>query len=116
MRKWLIVGGAVVAVVVTSSVLTVGVGAQRLTAPTEPAHGEALLQPDLGPESSERSLRSARAEPAAEENDDLVPVALATFGVAAAAMGVGALAYLVRLRLGLVKPPPAPPEERHESH
>ena len=76
---------------------------------------DALLQPDLGPASSGRSLRSARAEPAAEENDDLVPVAVATFGVSAAAMGVGALAHLVRLRLGLVKPHPAP-EEGHESH
>jgi methionine-rich copper-binding protein CopC len=48
-------------------------------------------------------------------NDDRVTVALATFGVAAAAVVVGLLAYLLRLRLGLVKPPP-PPEEPHGSH
>ena len=57
---------------------------------------------------------STIADAAREENDDLVPMALATLGVAVAAMVVGLAAYLLRVRLGLVQPPP-PPEERHES-
>lgn len=45
-------------------------------------------------------------EPLREGNDDLVTIALATFGVAAAAVVVGMVAYLARLRLGLAKAPP----------
>lgn len=41
-----------------------------------------------------------------EEDDDRVLVSLATFGAAAAAVVVGSAGYLLRRRLGLVKPPP----------
>jgi len=51
----------------------------------------------------------------APNNDDRVTVALGTFGVAAAAVMVGLLGYLLRVWLGLVKPPP-PPQEPHGSH
>jgi methionine-rich copper-binding protein CopC len=53
--------------------------------------------------------------PSPQDNDDRVTIALGTFGAAAAAVVVGLLGYLLRLRLGLVKPPP-PPEERHGPH
>jgi hypothetical protein len=49
-----------------------------------------------------------------ERNDDLVTIALATFGAAGAAMVVGLLGYLGRARLGLVKAPP-PPEQEHST-
>lgn len=68
--------------------------------------------PAAGGEGHSDRLSPAEVQAAREENDDLVPIALATFGVAAATMVAGLLAYLVRVRLGLVKPPP-PPEERH---
>lgn len=42
-----------------------------------------------------------------EEDDDRVLVGLATFGAAATAVVVGSAGYLLRRRLGLVKPPPA---------
>jgi hypothetical protein len=48
-------------------------------------------------------------------NDHLVTMMLATFGVAGAAVVIGLLAYLLRVRLGLVTAPP-PPGEGHDTH
>ena len=41
-----------------------------------------------------------------DEDDDRVLVALATFGAAVTAVLVGSAGYLLRRRLGLIKPPP----------
>jgi methionine-rich copper-binding protein CopC len=64
---------------------------------------------------TEGSFSFTLVSPSPQDNDDRVTIALGTFGAAAAAVVVGLLGYLLRLRLGLVKPPP-PPEERHGSH
>jgi hypothetical protein len=61
------------------------------------------------------SLSFSAAQVSSQGNDDLVAVALITFGVAVGAMAVMSLGYLLRVRLGLVKPPP-PPDEQHGSH
>jgi methionine-rich copper-binding protein CopC len=64
---------------------------------------------------TEGSFSFTLASSSPQDNDDRVTIALGTFGAAVAAVVVGLLGYLLRLRLGLVKPPP-PPEERHGSH
>lgn len=60
-------------------------------------------------------LRVTAADSSSGRNDNLVEIALITFGAAAGAMAVLSLGYLLRVRLGLVKPPP-PPSEQHGSH
>jgi len=87
--------------------------------PSDPAHLSVQLRPDLGPgkyvvswavvsggHEETGSFSFAVADQAREENDDLVPIALGTFGAAAGMIVVGTLGYLLRARLGLVKPPP----------
>lgn len=64
---------------------------------------------------TEGSFSFTVLSPSTGNNDDRVTIALATIGVAAAAVVVGVLGYLLRVWLGLVKPPP-PPEEPHGSH
>ncbi len=97
-----------------------GVAAQNQAGWTDSTVRLALLSPSSGAgESMDSSVGPAAfeaAQPASEENDDLVAVALATFGVAVAAAVVGLVAYLVRVRLGLVAPPPPPPEKGHGTH
>jgi len=105
----------------------VDMGGGRLD-PAEPAHLRVLLRPDLDPgkyvaswevlspnEEAKGSFSFTVADVSSQGNGDLVRVALATFGVAAGAMGVVFLGFLLRVRLGLVKPPP-PPGEPHGSH
>jgi hypothetical protein len=50
---------------------------------------------------------------AAAENDTRVPVQVWTVLAAVSAAGVGLVLFLVRLTMGWVKPPPAPPESEH---
>lgn len=134
MRNGVIMGAAVVAIYLASFVFAGGVAAQDGAKRTELGEGSVLEGPRSSVEvwlekpmstgaqaelrlvgnPSGSSFSSTIAEAAREENDDLVPMALATFGVAVAAMVVGLAAYLLRLRLGLVQPPPAP-EDLHES-
>ena len=54
---------------------------------------------------------SFSVDDAAGEDDDRVPVALATFGAAVAAVLVLSAGYLLRRRLGLIKPPPTQDRE-----
>lgn len=54
---------------------------------------------------------SLSEDDSADENDDRVPVELATFGAAVTAVVVLSAGYLLRRRLGLVKPPPAQDQE-----
>jgi hypothetical protein len=124
MRKGLIIVAALVVGAVSSLVFLSGVAAQNPTEGTGPIAGTVLGSPPSGvevrleepwPAAAEGRVPFAVVNPAAADNDDRVTVALATFGVAAAAVVVGLLGYLVRVRLGLVKPPP-PPEEPHGSH
>lgn len=97
-----------------------GVAAQNQAGWTDSAARPVLLSPSAGTGAGADNQAGAAAfeaaQPASEENDDLVTVALATFGVAVAAAAVGLVAYLVRVRLGLVAPPPPPPEKGHGSH
>jgi hypothetical protein len=85
------------------------------------------LRPDLGPgkyvvswavaedgREDRGSYSFTVGDSSNERNDDLVTIALATFGAAGAAMVVGLLGYLGRARLGLVKAPP-PPEQEHST-
>jgi len=126
MRKGLIVVAALVVGAVSSLMFAPGVAAQNCIERTESIAGAALESPPsrIGvqvwleqpvPAEAEGSFSFAAANPSAEDNDDRVTIALATFGVAAAAVVVGLLGYLLRVWLGLVKPPP-PPEEPPGSH
>jgi methionine-rich copper-binding protein CopC len=123
-----VAGEAELRVVHNQSGTRVDLGGEPLD-PSEPRHLKVLLRPDLGPgkyvvswavSGSDNgeiggSFSFTIADSAQEENDDLVPIALATFGAAAAAAVVGLLAYVLRVQLGLVSPPP-PPESQHGSH
>jgi methionine-rich copper-binding protein CopC len=93
----------------------------------EPGHLKVQLRPDLGPgkyvvswavaedgREDRGSYSFTVGDSSDERNDDLVTIALATFGAAGAAMVVGLLGYLGRARLGLVKAPP-PPEQEHST-
>jgi methionine-rich copper-binding protein CopC len=93
----------------------------------EPGHLKVQLRPDLGPGKYVVSWAMAEggredtgsysftvSEPSNGSNDDLVTIALATFGAAGAAVVVGLVAYVLRVRFGLVKAPP-PPEEGHST-
>jgi methionine-rich copper-binding protein CopC len=86
---------------------------------SDPGHLEVPLGPDLGPGKYVVSWVVAEdgreysgtysftvGASADEGNDNLVTMALATFGAAGAAVVLGLAAYLVRVRLGLVKAPP----------
>jgi hypothetical protein len=125
MSKHLSIVAALVVGVVSSLVLFSSVAARNSIERTGPITGAVLESPPSGgvqvwleeprPAQAEGSFSFAAVNPSTEDNDDRVTIALATFGVAAAAVVVGLLGYLVRVRLGLVKPPP-PPEEPHGSH
>jgi hypothetical protein len=126
MRKGLIIVAALVASAVSSLMFAPGVAARNPIERTEGIAGAALGSPPsrVGvevrleeplPAQAEGSFPFAAVNPSAEDNDDRVTIALATFGVAAAAVVVGLLGYLLRVWLGLVKPPP-PPEEPPGSH
>jgi methionine-rich copper-binding protein CopC len=141
-RNCLITLAALVVGAASSLMLAPGVAAQNPIKSTEPVAGAVLESPPSSVEvwleeplstEAKAGLRvlhnqsetrvdlpaalpaEAAANPPTGDNDDRVTVALATFGAAAAAVVVGLLAYLLRVRLGLVKPPP-PPEEPHGSH
>ena len=133
-RNGLIIGAVVVAMCVGSLAFAGGAVAQEGAWRMEPAAGvvveglasraEVWLEEPASTrregelravqDQSGSSWPSTIAEPDSGENEDLVPMVLATFGVAAATMVVGLVAYLVRARLGLVKPAP-PREEPHGS-
>ena len=125
MSKHLSIVAALVVGAVSSLVVFSSVAARNSIERTEPIAGAALGSPPSGgiqewlegprPAQAEGSSSFAAVNPSTEDNDDRVTIALATFGVAAAAVVVGLLGYLLRVRLGLVKPPP-PPEEPHGSH
>ena len=124
MSKHLSIVAALVVGAVSSLVFFSSVAARNSIERTGPIAGAALESPPSGgahvwleeprPAEAEGSFSVAAVNPSTEDNDDRVTIALATFGVAAAAVVVGLLGYLVRVRLGLVKPPP-PPEEPHGS-
>lgn len=91
----------------------------------DPGHLKVQLRPDLGPGKYVVSWVVAEAgrehggsysftvsASSNETNDDLVTIALATFGAAGAAAALGTAGFLARMRLGLVKAPP-PPDEGH---
>jgi hypothetical protein len=100
-----------------------GVAAQNPVERTEPPAGAMLGSGKYvvswvvasGGYEAKGSFAFTVADQSKEENDNLVTIALATFGVAGAATVVGLLGYLLRVRLGLVKPPP-PPDEVHGPH
>jgi hypothetical protein len=126
MRKVLTIVAALVVGAVASLMFATAVAAQNPVERTEGIAGAALESPpsrvgvqvwleEPVPAQAERGFSFAAADPQAEDNDDRVTIALATFGVAAAAVVVGLLGYLLRVWLGLVKPPP-PPEEPPGSH
>jgi methionine-rich copper-binding protein CopC len=119
--------GAELRVVHNESGKHVDVGSAALD-PNEPTHLEVQLRRDLGHgkcvvswvvasggHEAKGTFSFTVADQAKEENNNLVTIALATFGVAGAATVVGLLGYLLRVRLGLVKPPP-PPDEVHGPH
>lgn len=124
MSKHLSIVAALVVGTVSSLVLFSSVAAQNAIERTGPIAGAVLESPASGavqaslqeprPAQAEGSFSFAAVNPSTEDNDDRVTIALATFGVAAAAVVVGLLGYLLRVRLGLVKPPP-PPKEAHGS-
>lgn len=96
---------------------------------SEPPPGAQWAEPSLAADASfETSMVASTAAPRvdggsvagsqgssddnpAEENDDRVPVELATFGAAVTVVVVLSAGYLLRRRLGLVKPPPAQDQE-----
>jgi methionine-rich copper-binding protein CopC len=120
-------GDAEVRVVHNESGRRVDVGGAAWDA-ADPGHLRVQLAPDLGPGKYMVSLVVAEngreysgsysftvGESSSQSNDHLVTIALATFGAAGAAVVVGLLAYLLRVRLGLVKAPPPPPDEGHNT-
>jgi len=93
----------------------------------EPGHLKVQLRPDLGPgkyvvswvvaedgREDRGSYSFTVGDSSNESNDDLVTIALATFGAAGAALALGMVGYLARVRLGLVKAR-TPPEEGHST-
>lgn len=101
-------GMAVVLFVLGLSLLPSAVdrGEASLTEPAVARHD--VSSPSMSPErDSTAPTHAFQTDTAADENDDRVPVALATFGAAVAAVVVGSAGYLLRRWLGLIKPPPA---------
>ena len=119
-------GDAEVRVVHTQSGQRVDLGGAAWDA-ADASHLKLELRPDVGPGKyvvswiiaedgrQERGTYSFTVgDSSSGSNDDLVTIALATFGAAGAAVVVGLVAYFLRVRLGLAKAPP-PSDEGHNT-
>ncbi len=110
MKAWRAGIGIVVlaALLVLASSLSASAGAQGEPSRTGPAAARDVV--------SSRAVsaegygiapgHAVQMDQAEDEGNDRVLVSLATFGAAVTAVVVGSAGYLLRRRLGLVKPPP----------
>jgi hypothetical protein len=98
----------VAAVLVLASSHSASAGAQGEASRTEPsaARHEVSWRAMSAEGYSIAPSHAVQMDQAEDEGNDRVLVSLATFGAAVAAVVVGSAGYLLRRRLGLVKPPP----------